>query len=83
MALKESEKPFFATGFHGQIEFLSWMSTTTRLLPCEDGMYNVQPDVDRWTQVKDEAFPTTQHPWDQISGKYCYKNMIRQSRTMI
>ena len=48
------------------------MNTTARFLPCNDGICTVQPDVDRWTQFDDEAFPTTRHPWDQISGKhYC------------
>lgn len=48
----------------------SWSNSTSRLLPCVDGAFKVEPDVDRWLQRKDESFPTTGHAWDQISGKY-------------
>lgn len=47
----------------------SWSNTTSNLLPCLDGAFKVEPNVDRWSQRKDESFPTTGHAWDQISGK--------------
>ncbi|MCJ1470133.1 hypothetical protein MMC07_008778 [Pseudocyphellaria aurata] len=62
------DESYLAIAQIGQMDVSSWSNATSRLLPCIDGAFQVEPDVDRWSQRKDKSYPTTGHAWDQISG---------------